>query len=148
MKHIKVHNLLIHIYIVASALAFITMLSNAAREILFAIGAKSWVICAALGGAGAFNQYVGILAMLWVLSFPILIITSYVFTYKKLYGPFLLITTVDTLISLAWAVNCIIKNDMYAFKSSALDAVVSILFSLALVICLIKEKGQGQPSPL
>lgn len=137
-------NILMDIYLIASFLAILAASSPKVAEVLFALGAKSWFICLALGAGGAFNQYMGILAFLWVVSFPVLLIVFYFLARKKKYAPFYIITALDTIIALIWLLQCIVTENKYTLSSAILDAAVSVLISLLLLLCLWVTRGRGQ----
>lgn len=145
MKRIRLHDILIHIYMIASVLAVVLIIpARDTSNILFALGAKSWFTCLVLGGAGAFNQYIGVLAFLWVVAFPFLFLIFYIMACKKIYNPFCIITTMDTIIALLWFVRCLTIGDAYALEAATLDAVVSFLYCAVLIICLsIRGTGDG-----
>ena len=151
MKKFLVLDVLVDIYMISSVLAIFSISNQSFSEMLFALGAKSWFICLALGSGAVFNQYTGILAFLWVVSFPVLLIAFYIMSMsqKKRYAPFCIITSVDTIIVLSWLCYCLITGNTYALNSAILDATVSLLYSAILIISLRllgQVGGQGDGS--
>jgi len=112
------------------------------------LGASSWLLAIGISSADTVNWYISAFLLLWGISFPILLLVFYVMACRKTQMPFVIIVTIDAIIVLLWAINCLATDDIYAFEWAGPDAVASILYSAILItsICL-KHKRDGLLPP-
>lgn len=146
---IRVHRILIHTYMLVSSLALILLIPmHNMAPALYTVGASSWLISIGLTSGGALAAPVGAVLWLWGCVFPVLLVIFYIMALKERYIPFCLLASVDSLIVLFWCFCCLIDNNKYALQWAGPDAIVSILFSVVLMISLWGTKktrdGSGQ----
>ena len=139
MKRIRLTPILIHIY------TFITIVSMlfaplGANNPLLDLGASSGFIGLALSGSDTVSWFISALLLLWCITSPIALIVFYILSYKRIYIPFAFFAAIDAAIVLAWVTYCFVTNDMYAFDACITDAIVSTLFSAALITFLCIER--------
>ena len=147
MKKIGLTKFLIHVYVWASAFALLTFANQDVSRPLFAIGANSWLIALGVGSDDNTSKLVSALLFHWWIVFPILLIIFYIVACKKdLYIPFCVIATIDSIISLSWFIYCATNHTSwhkYAMETMQLDAIISIIYSMALVISIKRDKDGG-----
>ena len=134
-------DILIDIYMIASVFVLFFFSNEEAYDFLFALGAKSWFICLALSGSDVLNLCLSIFAFIWMLSFPVLVVVSYIMSCKKRYVPMCVLITADSMISLVWFFFCLIKHNELALGAATLDAIVSTVYTAILLICLFVTQG-------
>ncbi len=135
MRKPILYNILVDIYLISSVFVLFFFSNEDAYELLFALGAKSWFLCLGLISAGVLNQYVGIIAVLWIFLFPLLFVVFYILSCKNRSVPLCVLITMDTLLSVLWLFFCLLNDNQYALDSAILDATFSAIYTLVLVIC-------------
>ena len=93
----------------------------------FAPGFSSWYIMfgVAIGGYFSSNYFVVLFSKVWFLSFPLLSIVAFIITFFRRHIPFFIAAILDTVITVAWTVFCLISYDLYLGKLFLIDAVGS-----------------------
>ena len=145
MKSIRLHDYLIHMYMLISILGFILVVSaGTLSRIPLILGASSWLIAIVVSSADATNWYISAFLFLWGISFLILLLVSYIMAWRKHQMPFLIIIAIDAIVALLWAISCLATNDMYAFAWAGPDAVVSVLYSVILMFGCLRHKPRDK----
>lgn len=124
-----------------TVVATIFMFQNI-QDPLFELGASSWLIGIFAGGIENINRYVAALLILWGISLPILLIVFYILACKKMYIPFTVIATIDSVVVLLWTAHCFTVRNMYSFDAFIADAIISTLFSATLItfVCIENKR--------
>ncbi len=146
MKKLRVSQLLIHTFMLASIVAVVLMFAvlGSAENVFLAIGSSSWLIALGVSSSSACSTGIGIILFAWFFIFPTVLLLSYVLVWIKQYHlPFCIITTMDTIIVIIWTIICIKNQDMYAFKGMLPDAIVSVSFTVALIASEIIERRRS-----
>jgi len=133
-----IHKSLIHIYMFASILATFTIfIDQEVSSSFYTIGARSWLIAIGLASAETTPAILTMFLVLWFFAFPILLVVFYILACKEIYIPFCIVTSIDTLISILCYVQNRIIGYAYGAESAIPDAIISTLFSVALITTLI-----------
>ena len=138
MKRIRLVPIFVHIYMFITVISALFLFQDI-NGFLLDLGASSWVIGIVAGGAETANGFVYGLLFFWGISFPVLLIVFYIMACKKRYVPFVVITTIDSVVVLLWAVYSFATKNTYFLESCITDAIVSTLFTAILIICLSIE---------
>lgn len=129
----KISKTLVGIYFVASILAVLLFLPcNDLAIGMFVTGACSPYITFLLFCAAEIPQTAGIFALLWFVLFPISLIVAYVFTLKKHYVFFWVMTILDILVMAIYA------RYMFDVGTETGNGIVlaDLIFSIAYTITL------------
>jgi len=133
----KVCRILIHTYMLMSVLVLVLLIPlRDAMPALYTMGANSWLISIALASGGTLVAPIGVMLVLWGCAFPILLILFYILACKGKFIPFCTLACADSLIVICWLIYCLYENNKYALQWAVPDAIVSTLFSVALVASL------------
>ena len=110
---------------------------------LFSVGASSGFVALGFFCSDVRHYFWDVVAIVWCLIFPILMLGSYVFAIKKEYVPFCVAVVCDTIFLLLWSIYSTIDGNYFGLKTFAIDAAVSIVLAIVLVritYLLVKEK--------
>lgn len=136
----KIIRILIGIYIVASALAVLLFLPcNNLAIGLFVTGACSPYVTFMLFCAAEIPQTAGLFALLWFVLFPIAMIVAYVFTFKKHYLFFWVLTILDIIVMTLYAPYVFNVGSKAGIGIVLADIILSITYTLVLGYLLIRS---------
>ena len=148
----KVIRILIGIYIVASTLAVLLFLPcNNLAIGLFVTGACSPYITFMLFCAAEIPQTAGLFALLWFVLFPIVMIVAYVFTFKKHYLFFWVMTILDIIVMALYAPYVFNVGSDTGIGIVLADLIFSLAYTLTLGIILAhstrtRKTGNNPPA--
>lgn len=136
----KIIRILIGIYIVASALAVLLFLPcNNLAIGLFVTGACFPYVAFMLFCAAEIPQAAGLFALLWFVLFPIAMIVAYVFTFKKHYLFFWVMTILDIIVMALYAPYVFNVGSDTGIGIVLADIVLSLTYTLVLGYLLIRS---------
>ena len=140
MSRVRISGILIHVYMIVTVLALLTMIPDSEfSELLYTLGASSWWVALGLTSGGAVEQFAGVTLVLWYVFSPILWVVFYVLACKKKYIPFFVLVVLDSAVVLFWYFNCCTIGDV-SLARAGLDAGVSILYTLLLGISMLVDR--------
>jgi len=142
MKCKNLSRLLIDLYVLVSLLIPITATNF---PLLYYLGSGSWLFTMLLFNGGWLTGIIGIMASVWVLSFPILLIVFYFMARKEKYIPFCVIVSMDAVVSVLILIHSLTQNT-HALEITRPDAIVSVLYAAALIISVYCRTGDGSLS--
>lgn len=126
---------LIHMFTLSTILASVAMfLYGRLASLLFTIGGSSGYIALGVFTAATAPRLIGILCFIWVFLFPILLIVSYILTFRNHYVPFCILTILDFLVVLGFTTYSIVIRNSYAIQTMLPDLIVSCFITILIVI--------------
>ena len=137
MKKIKLCNILIVIYIIATILCtvFSVPLHNTPfYQYSLALGASSFWISLAQCGIEEIPVFISVFLFSWIFTLPVLLIISCIMARKGKYAPICITVSIDSAIVAFWFCRCYMINDSVAFSQATTDTIVSILFLFVLMV--------------
>lgn len=147
MSRVRISGILIHVYMIVTVLALLTMIPDPEfSELLFTLGASSWWVAVGLTSSGTPEQFTGVILVLWYVFSPILWVVFYALSCKKQYIPFFVLVVFDSAVVLLWYFSCCTIGDV-SLARAGLDAGVSILYTLLLGISMLVDRrhaGTGE----
>ena len=138
---IRDKRILFHVYVVFTLLAILTMfLEQKIAQLLFTIGAGSpdwafYVFCSATVGFWG-----GVLSLFWFSLYPVFLLLAYIFALKRQGHFFCIMVVIDTIAVMIIGVYAITSNNLYGFNQMLPDIVVSIIFTLLLIVSFLKSR--------
>lgn len=130
----KLHDYLIHAYMLASIVATLFFIPYPDMSMwCYTLGGSSSLYAIAYILGVLSSAVLGILAFLWMILFPILMLIFYILAMKEIYLPFYIITTIDTVFILVTSLALSINVGSPLIESFFFwDAIISTAFSVVL----------------
>lgn len=125
--------LLVHVYMFVSALSLVFLTQ---RDPLFLVGG-SWLAPFGIILADKAPIPLALLALLWCMSFGVLLVISYILAWKERYLFFGIVTTIDTVMTLGVLLVVLINHNEHALSGAVWDGVVSSLYSALLITVMV-----------
>ena len=141
MKCEKIISVLIRIYMYTTIINILLMFQSIDDPVL-KLGASSCLLALFLSSSGSVSSFIGVLLWLWSILFPILLLVFYIMAQKRIFIPFTVISTADTVVLLVWGMYCWLMGDTHFTEIWLVDTVVSILFSVTLIAIVCSERCQ------
>lgn len=135
----------IHIYMAATVLATVLIfVSPTATFSLYALGAGSATYAFMLFVAANVPFCLGILLFIWMCAFPIVLVISYILSWKRKYGLFYILLWLDTLTVVATCVYFACIKNSYGFLTLLPDLIGSVAVLVLFTVLLRKIHRDSQ----